>query len=256
MWRIIICIPRVTCFAGLFFTQLLFGLVSASEVNVAVASNFAATARALVQQYSQLSDDKIVLLVGSTGKHTVQIQYGLPVDIFLAADAARPKFLEDRDLTVPGWRQTYAVGRLALWSKDPLLVDAKGDVLRSSAFKRLAIANPKTAPYGVAASQVLFSLGLQPSLVYGESVAQAFQFANSGGAELALLALSQVKDLKQGSFWLVPSELHRPIEQQLVLLTDNQPARDFVNFLAGEQALLLIELHGYTRPAKIEIKSR
>ena len=219
-----------------------------------MASNFAATARALVQKYSQLSDDKIVLLVGSTGKHTVQIQYGLPVDIFLAADAARPKFLEGRDFTVPGWRQTYAVGRLALWSKDPSLVDAKGDVLRSSTFKRLAIANPKTAPYGVAASQVLFSLGLQPSLVYGESVAQAFQFANSGGAELALLALSQVKDLKQGSFWLVPSELHRPIDQQLVLLTDNQPARDFVNFLAGEQALLIIELHGYTRPAKIKTK--
>lgn len=231
------------------FVQLSSSNVFAAQVKVAVASNFASTAEALVAKYAELSDDKIVLLVGSTGKHTAQIQYGLPVDVFLAADTEMPRLLEGKHLVVEGSRQTYALGRLALWSKDTLLVDDNGEVLTTSAFKRLAIANPKTAPYGRAASQVLSSLGVQPSVVYGESVAQAFQFANSGGAEIALLALSQVIDLRRGSFWLVPNELHSPIEQQLVLLNDVQPARDFISFLLSEQALSIIELRGYMRPA-------
>jgi molybdate transport system substrate-binding protein len=244
-----------TCLGAFLLVQLLlssaFGsAVLAAEVKVAVASNFASTARVLIEQYSTLSDDQIVLLVGSTGKHTAQIQYGLPVDVFLAADAARPKLLEDSGVVVKGSRQTYAIGRLALWSKNPSLVDATGGILSSSTFNRLAIANPKTAPYGRAASQVLLKLRLQPSLVYGESVAQAFQFAYSGGADLAMLAFSQVKDLQQGSFWLVPSRLHSPIEQQLVLISDAQPARDFIKFLLSDQALVIIESHGYTRQRK------
>ncbi|MFT6408928.1 MAG: molybdate transport system substrate-binding protein [Arenicella sp.] len=248
MWRTKVCTLTVICIAVSLFTQLLLSVVFAAEVKVAVASNFASTARALVEQYSKLSDDDIVLLVGSTGKHTSQIQYGLPADVFLAADSARPKLLEDLGLTVPGSRHTYAIGRLVLWSKDSSLVDPQGQVLGSSIFKRLAIANPKTAPYGAAANQVLLNLGFQPSLVYGESVAQAFQFANSGAAELAMLALSQVKNLQQGSFWLVPSDLHLPIEQQLVLLNNLKPARDFVDFLATEQGLSIIQSHGYARP--------
>jgi molybdate transport system substrate-binding protein len=245
---------RITTYTTIYllaclFAQLFCSTVFAAQVKVAVASNFASTAEVLVATYAELSDDKIVLLVGSTGKHTAQIQYGLPVDVFLAADSAMPSLLEDRGLVIDGSRQTYALGRLALWGKDPLLVDANGEVLKTSRFKRLAIANPKTAPYGRAAIQVLSNLGIQPSMVYGESVAQAFQFANSGGAEIALLALSQVIDLQRGSYWLVPSKLHSPIEQQLVILNDVQAARDFVHFLLSEQALSIMELHGYTRPA-------
>jgi molybdate transport system substrate-binding protein len=239
---------KITCLSALLSVQLLLNIVLAAEVKVAVASNFASTARVLVEQYSTLSDDQIVLLVGSTGKHTAQIIYGLPVDVFLAADSARPKLLEDSGRIVKESRQTYAVGRLVLWSKDTSLVDANGSILSSSAFNRLAIANPKTAPYGLAASQVLSNLQLDPSLVYGESVAQAFQFANSGGADLAMLAFSQVKDLQNGSFWLVPSQLHSPIEQQLVLLNDSQAARNFIRFLLSDQALLTIESQGYMRP--------
>jgi molybdate transport system substrate-binding protein len=242
-------IYTITYVLASLVSHLSYSNAFAAQIKVAVASNFASTAEVLVAKYAELSDDKIVLLVGSTGKHTAQIQYGLPVDVFLAADSAMPSLLEGSGLVVEGSRQTYALGRLALWSKDPLLVDANGAVLTTSAFKRLAIANPKTAPYGRAASQVLSNLGIQPSVVYGESVAQAFQFANSGGAELALLALSQVIDLQQGSFWLVPSELHSPIEQQLVLLNDVQSARNFISFLLSEQALSIIESHGYTRPA-------
>ena len=114
------------------FAQVFYSNVSAAQVKVAVASNFAATAEALLAKYAELSDDEIVLLVGSTGKHTAQIQYGLPVDVFLAADSAMPKLLEKKGLVVDGSRQPYALGRLALWSKDPLLVDANGEVLTSS----------------------------------------------------------------------------------------------------------------------------
>ena len=234
---------------ALTIAVLIAGTAAASELRLAVASNFAATARVLVDEYSAASGDYIVLLVGSTGKHTAQIQHGLKVDIFLAADSVRPKFLEDNGFAVAGSRSSYAIGRLALWSRNPLLVDANGDVLASSKFKRLAIANPKTAPYGVAAQQLLTALGVSPSLVNGESVGQAFQFANSGAAELALLAFAQVKDLTFGSQWLVPENLHQPIEQQLVLVQDSPSAREFLRFLSSEQALKIIESHGYGRPS-------
>jgi len=239
----------ITYLIAYLLAQFSYSDVFAAQVRVAVASNFASTAEVLVAKYAQLSGDQIVLLVGSTGKHTAQIQYGLPVDVFLSADSEMPNLLEDKGLVVDGSRQTYALGRLALWSKDPQRVDPNGEVLTASAFKRLAIANPKTAPYGRAARQVLSNLAIQPKLIYGESVAQAFQFAHSGGAEIALLALSQVINFQQGSYWLVPSELHSPIEQQLVLLNDVPAAHDFIKFLLSEQALSIIELHGYTRPA-------
>ncbi len=221
---------------------------SGSEISVAVASNFVATARALVAQYSSISNDSVRLLVGSSGKHASQIRYGLPVDVFLAADSARPELLEKAGIGVAGSRFTYAIGRLALWSNDPSLVDPNGDVLKSSNFTRLAIANPKTAPYGVAAKQVIDGLGLLPKLVYGESVGQAFQFASSGNAELALLAFSQVKNLQSGSQWLVPGERHQVIEQQLIVVRDSSSARNFVDFIRSEKALKLIEAHGYMRP--------
>ena len=232
----------------LIAAQLTAGSVLAAEVKVAVASNFAATARALVKEYALVSHDSIRLLVGSTGKHTSQIQHGLRVDVFLAADSARPKLLEQSGHAVEGSRFTYATGRLALWSKDSLLVDAKGEILRSPDFKHLAIANPRTAPYGIAAKEVLSTLSIAPKLVYGESVGQAFQFASSGSAELALIAYSQVKNLNSGSYWLVPSELHQAIEQQAVLLSDSSASKKFIRFLKSEAALSLIASHGYLRP--------
>ena len=219
-----------------------------APLKIAVASNFATTARALVAEYSNNSDDEIVLLIGSTGKHTSQIRHGLTVDVFLAADSARPALLEQSGLVIEGSRFTYALGRLALWSNDPSLIDAKGEVLKSSNFNYLAIANPKTAPYGVAAKEVLSAMAVSPNLVYGESVGQAFQFASSGNAELALVAFAQVNGLSGGSQWLVPNELHQAIKQQAVLLNESATARRFIEFLKSEAALTLIESHGYSRP--------
>jgi molybdate transport system substrate-binding protein len=136
-----------------------------------------------------------------------------------------------------------------LWSKDPSLVDDRGDILRSTNFKHLAIANPKTAPYGVAAMQVLSRLRISPNLVNGESVGQAFLFANSGNAELALIALAQLKNLNVGSHWLVPNDFHKTIEQQSVLIKESAAARNFLDFLSSETALTIIESYGYHRPA-------
>jgi len=120
--------------------------------------------------------------------------------------------------------------------------------LKAGDFNRLAIANPKTAPYGAAAKQVVAKLGISPNLVRGESVAQAFQFASSGGADLAFLALAQVKNLDFGSYWLVPQEWHQAIEQQAILIVENRSAEDFMGFLKSEAALKIIESYGYLRP--------
>ena len=219
-----------------------------TELRIAVASNFAATARALAEAYALLSNDTVHFLVGATGKHASQIVYGLDVDVFLAADLARPKFLEDNGHAILGSRSTYAIGRLGLWSKEPSLVDDEGDVLSSNNFNHLAIANPKTAPYGVAAMQVLSKLGVSPTIVKGESVGQAYLFANSGHAELALIAYAQVKQLTMGSHWLVPENLHHVIEQQLVLIKNSVAAQEFLVFLGSEPALTIIENYGYQRP--------
>ncbi len=225
--------------------QLVAGMATAGELKIAVASNFAVTARALVEEYSLISDDSISLLIGSTGKHASQIQYGLPVDVFLAADKERPELLEKKGIAIQGSRFTYAVGRLVLWSRDPLLVDDMGAVLRSTNYKYLAIANPKTAPYGVAAKELLSGMDLTPNLVFGESVGQAYQFASSGSAQLALIAYSQIKTLDSGSYWLVPVDRYQAIEQQAVLLTNTRSAKNFVRFLQSESARSLITSHGY-----------
>ena len=235
-------------FGVLLALQLAACSSSAAELRVAVASNFASTASALINQYSQISNDSVVMLVGSTGKHFSQIQFGLEIDVFLAADEQRPRLLEDAGVAVHGSRFTYAVGRLALWGSNESLIEDRDAAFNSPLLKYLAVANPKTAPYGLAATQVLSNLGVEVNLVYGESVGQALQFASSGGAELAFVAYSQVKNLKHGSFWLVPSDLHQPIEQQAVALNNKPAVNRFMQFLKSETALTLIESHGYRQP--------
>lgn len=240
-----------------FFKQILNALVivlllgecvQAAELRIAVASNFSATARVLVEQYSLISQDSVVLLNGSTGKHAQQIQYGLKAGVFLAADSLRPELIEQQGLSVKGSRFTYAVGRLALWSPSTSLMIDTSTIANLVCSKTVAIANPKTAPYGMAAREVMAKLGISPRLVYGESVAQAHQFASSGGAEFAFVAYSQLKDLKAGSYWLVPDDLHPPIIQQAILLNDSLAAHRFVEFLKSEAALKIIESYGYQRP--------
>ncbi|MHC4108813.1 MAG: molybdate ABC transporter substrate-binding protein, partial [Planctomycetota bacterium] len=198
---------------------------------------------------------RVVLTFGSTGKHYAQIVNGAPFDAFLAADVRHPQMLEQEGVAVAGSRFTYAVGRILLWSPMPDYVDPEGMVLETGDFRHLALANPKLAPYGRAARQVLEARGLWPGLekrtVRGENIAQAYQFVGSGNAELGFVARSQVVRPGAppvGSWWEIPPDLHSPIEQQAVLLTDDATARAFVDFIRSAAGIDIIRTHGYDSP--------
>ncbi|MBO9355151.1 molybdate ABC transporter substrate-binding protein [Bordetella petrii] len=228
---------------------------AAAEVQVAVAANFTAPMQAIARQFEQDTGHKAVAAFGATGQFYSQIKNGAPFEVFLAADDDRPARLEAEQQTVPGSRFTYAVGSLALWSAQDGYVDDQGAVLKKNAFRHLAIANPKAAPYGLAAMQVLDKLGLaeaiKPKIVEGQSIAQAQQFVATGNAELGFVALSQVyKDgkLTSGSAWLVPAALHDPIRQDAVVLAkgkDNPAAQAFVDYLKSPKAAEIIKSYGY-----------
>jgi len=230
-------------------------IAATGVVNVAVAANFIHTVKDLGAEFTRLGGGRLVISSGSTGKLYAQIRAGAPYDVLLSADAAIPRLLVKQGMAAADSRFTYARGRLALWSRSPTLVDQNGEVLRSGKFRHLAIANPKTAPYGAAARMVLQRLGLWPSLrariVQGEDIGQTFQFASSGNAELAFVALAQLKDPGKaviGSYWLVPQHLYAPIDQQAVLLDharDNAAARSFLKFLRSPAAQTVIRRYGY-----------
>jgi len=246
---------RLIC--GLLAALALSGQTLAGEVQVAVAANFSAPMQAIARAFEQSSGHRVVAAYGATGQFYAQINHGAPFEVLLAADDSTPAKLENEGAGVPGSRFTYAVGALALWSARPGYVDDAGAVLKSDTFRHLAIANPQTAPYGLAATQVLDQLGLteaiEPRLVEGQNIAQAYQFVASGNAELGFVALSQVyKDgqITRGSAWQVPAQLHEPIRQDAVLLTkgqDNPAARALLEYLRGEQAATLIRAYGYQR---------
>ena len=227
----------------------------AAEIRVAAASNFRDALTELSEQFEHESANTITQIYGSSGKQFAQISNGAPFDVFLSADAERPRRLETEGLAVSGTRVTYALGRLALWSMDPGMVDRNGQVLRSDRFRHIALANPELAPYGIAAQQSLQALGVWDSMekrrVLGENVGQAFQFVRTGNAELGLVAWSQLvahNRLDAGSHWLVPRSLHHPIEQQAVLISDTHAAREFIAYLQSDQARTIIRAHGYETP--------
>jgi molybdate transport system substrate-binding protein len=200
---------------------------------------------------------KIAISVGSTGKFYAQISNGAPFDVFLSADDETPVRMEREKLAVAGSRFTYAIGKLALWSATAGVVDSNGEVLRKGAFKRLAIANPKLAPYGAAAQQAMEKLGVwsavQGKLVFGENIAQTQQFVASGNADLGFVAFSQIQDGGRagGSHWLVPQAQYDFIRQDAVLLprgAENPAARAFLDFLRTSTARDLIRTAGYDLP--------
>jgi molybdate transport system substrate-binding protein len=226
----------------------------AAEIRVAVASNFSATLHSLAGRFESHTGNRLVVSAGSTGKHYAQIINGAPFDVFFAADEQRPARLEAAGVAIPGGRFTYALGRLVLWSPRAGYVDGQGAVLRG-AFRHLAIANPRLAPYGRAAEEVLRALGLWHGigerLVRGENIAQAFQFVASGNAELGFVAYAQLQQPQQpmsGSWWLVPQALYSPIAQQAVLLRDHDAARELLAYVRGPEARDIIAQHGYALP--------
>lgn len=226
---------------------------NADEIVVAVASNFTTTLEQIAQQFEAGTGHEVTIVSGATGRHYAQITNGAPYDMFLAADAETPARLAEEGRT-QGEPVTYAQGRLALWSHDAGVVDEEGAVLRSGTFRSLAIANPRLAPYGQAAVEVLQDLGLyddlESRLVMGENIAQTFQFVDTGNAQLGFVAYSQVLTSRQeGSWWLVPSTRHSPLTQDAVLLTDNPVAREFLQFITQEEAVAFILESGYEPPA-------
>ena len=229
--------------------------VPGDEIQVAVASNFALAARQLAARFEKETGHQVKLSFGSTGKQYAQILHGAPFHAWFAADAYRPMRLEEAGRIVPDSRFTYARGRLVLWSPQPGLVDDEGEVLRRGDFRHLALANPRLAPYGLAARQALEKLGLwqilQNRLVRGENIGQTYQFVQTGNAELGFVAASQVlgrSRTEKGSFWLLPADLHGPIEQQAVLLRDEEAARAFLAFAASEAGRAIIRANGYEVP--------
>jgi molybdate transport system substrate-binding protein len=224
----------------------------AGETKVAVAANFTEPARAIAARFKARTGHTATLSFGSSGQFYAQIAHGAPFEVFLSADAERPQKAEAEGLAIPGTRFTYARGRLVLYSRTVGLVDGAGAVLRAGRFAKLAIADPKTAPYGQAAVETMKALGLQaalaPKLVQGASITQAYQFVATGAAELGFVALSQVMGEAGGSRWIVPERLHAPIDQQAVLLkpgADSAAARAFLSFLKGPDARAIIRSYGY-----------
>lgn len=238
----------------------------AEEVTLAVAANFINAAKQLATEFEARSDHQVTIAVGSTGAHYAQINHGAPFDIFFAADVATPKRLEDEQRIVSGSRFTYARGQLTLWQSTAAREAGHGPtpaapvqpalirkVLTDTSFSHLAIANPRLAPYGLAAEQTLIHLGvldtLKGKIVRGESVGQTFQFIHSGAATLGFVSLSQIIGLPRharGNYWLVPQALYAPIEQQAVLLTEKKAAHAFLAFVRSDAGRKIIEAHGYS----------
>lgn len=234
---------------------LLAANVGAAEVRIAVASNFIAAMEALAERFTADSGHSTKLIYGSTGKHYAQIKHGAPFDVFFAADTKRPQLLEKEGIAVPGSRFTYATGKLVLWSPDASLIDPQGQVLHSEAFRHLAMANPKLAPYGRAAQEVMAQAGVWPGLrsraVRGENIGQTFQFVRSGNAQLGFVAYSQLKALPDagGSQWLPDQNSYTPIRQQAVLLKDTPAAQQFMQFVQSPAGTAIISRFGYDSAA-------
>lgn len=237
----------------------------AAEALVAVASNFGAPARELASRFEQESGHTLKLAQGSSGKLFAQVRNGAPFDVFLSADQEFPARLVEQTSAVQGSQFTYALGALALWSasnEEVLSADSLSALTSVSAAlapDKIAIANPRIAPYGLAAQQVMDSAALPAGtakrlaarVVYGENIAQTFQFVQTGNARMGFVALSQVLALtpqQRGAYWRVPSALHAPIRQDAVLLTrgeNNLAARAFLRFLRGETARAILQRYGY-----------
>lgn len=241
--------------AGLISALCFASGTYAAEVSVAVAANFSAPMQKIAQSFAHDTGHKAVLSFGATGKFYAQISHGAPFELLLAADRATPERLEREGMTASGTRFTYAIGKLALWSKQPGLVVANAEVLRTDTFTHIALANPRLAPYGAAAIETLEHLELlehlQAKFVQGENIAQTYQFVASGNAPLGFVALSQIYadgQISEGSAWIVPDGLYTPLRQDAVVLTagaDNPAALELAEYLRGEKARRIMQSYGY-----------
>ncbi|APO55826.1 molybdate ABC transporter substrate-binding protein [Bradyrhizobium diazoefficiens] len=223
----------------------------AAQTNVAVAANFTDAAKEIAAIFKKKTGHEAVLSFGASGQFYTQITQGAPFQVFLSADDSRPKKLIEDGLAVPDSRFTYAIGKLVLWSKSPGIVTGE-ETLKAAAFAKLSICNPAAAPYGLAAVETMKSLNLyeslKPKLVEGATITQAYQFVETGNAEVGFVALSQLSGRDAGSRWVVPQALYDPIRQDAVQLKSgagNEAASAFIAFLRSPEARSIIERYGY-----------
>ncbi len=223
----------------------------AAQTIVAVATNFTEPAKEIATLFKQKTGDVAVLSFGASGALYTQISQDAPFQILLSADDDRPRKLIADGLAVASSRFTYAIGKLMLWSRSADLVTG-AETLRAGAFAKISIANPAIAPYGVAAIETMTSLkvldALASKIVRGNTIAQTFQFIDTGNAELGFVALSQLTGITAGARWMVPQELYSPIRQDAVLLktgAGNTAAIAFLAFLKGPEAKRVIEKYGF-----------
>ena len=227
----------------------------AATTLVAVASNFTKPMQAIAAAFTQATGHSANLSFGASGKFVAQMENGAPFEVFLSADDKNPQKLALDGYAIADSQFTYAIGKLVLWSATPGYVDNQGAILQHGDFKHLALADPKLAPYGAAAVEVLQQQGvfdkLQPRLVHGENIAQTQQFISTGNAELGFIALAQVfadGKISSGSGWIVPADQHKPIRQDAILLKtgqENPAARALLDFLKSPAAVNIIRQHGY-----------
>lgn len=240
--------------AAVLGSSWLFGLASpsnAASTHVAVAANFTEAAKDIATAFTQITGHEAVLSFGATGQFYTQITQAAPFEVFLAADDERPRLAVKEGYGVDGSVFTYAIGQLVLYSAETGRVSS-AETLKKNDFTRLAIANPATAPYGAAAVQAMTALDiytiLQPKIVQGQNIAQAYQFVQTRNAEIGFVALGQIAQSHEGSRWVVPQKLYEPIRQDAVLLNqgkDNPAATAFLDFLKSPAAAEIIQKYGY-----------
>ena len=236
----------------LLLVSLLAVPVRAEMLTIAVASNFAKPMADIVAAFEKETEHTVRVAFGSSGKLAAQLLQGAPFQLFFSADEEKPALLLKRGIAAADSQFTYALGRLALWSSDPTADPER--LLRDGNFTKLALANPKLAPYGVAAREVLVNLNLietsQARWVLGENIAQTYQFVDSGNADIGFVAASQItgngKPAK-GASWSIPESLHHPIKQDAVLIGQNpgRAAREFAVFVRSAAATEIIKRYSY-----------
>jgi molybdate transport system substrate-binding protein len=251
---IVMKLSKLIVLSSLFGLALFATQGVAEEVKIAVAANFTDATREITPLFEKATGHSARISYGSTGKLYSQIEHGAPFELFLAADTKRPIKAEKEGLAVPGSRFVYAKGKLVLWSVKPDLFEDGEAFLKHGAFDHLALANPKTAPYGLAAEQVMQHIGafdkLTPRLVKGDSISQTFQFIATGNAQAGFVALAQIKgwEGEAGTLWEIPENYYAPIEQAAVLLKkgeSNPAAIAYLDFLKSTAAREVIERYGY-----------
>ncbi len=231
---------------------------NAAEVQVAVAANFTAPMKDIAVMYEKATGDKILASYDSTGKFYAQIKNGAPYQVLFAADAKTPAKIEAEGLGVKGTAKPYAFGKLVLWSATPDFVKEDKNFILSDAVKKIAVANPKLAPYGEAAYQTMTSWKnierAKEKFVEGDNIGNTYNYAATGNAQVGFVALSQVIDPKtskfaKGSGWIIPSNLYSPIRQDSVVLNpgkDNAAVEKFMKYMAtSPDVKKLIESYGY-----------